>query len=180
MSKATAKTKKSRKTTRNASRKAPDVPVREAAVGDAAAVRELRRQAERTHARLMPDYFREAPADAAGSWTPGRGPWATVLVATSPAGRGKVVGFAAVKVVVTPRDPAMVPRRRAHLEMVVVDEGHRQAGIGTALMEAATGWARERGAEEMVLTVWSDNAAAEALYGRLGYEPIARILRREI
>ena len=101
-------------------------------------------------------------------------------MATSPAGRGKVVGFAAVKVVVTPRDPAMVPRRRAHLEMVVVDEGHRQAGIGTALMEAATGWARERGAEEMVLTVWSDNAAAEALYGRLGYEPIARILRREI
>jgi ribosomal protein S18 acetylase RimI-like enzyme len=180
MSKATAKPSKTRKTTSNASRKAAGVRVREAALGDAGALTELRRQAERTHARLMPDYFREAPADAAGSWTPGRGPWSTVLVATLAAGRGNVVGFVAVKVVVTPRDPAMVPRRRAHLEIVVVDEDHRDVGIGTALMQAATGWARERGAEEMVLTVWSDNAAAEALYRGLGYEPIARVLRRQL
>jgi diamine N-acetyltransferase len=173
MSKATARTK-------SASRKAEAVGVREATGRDADAVTELRRQAERTHARLMPDYFREAPADATGSWTPARGPWSTVLVATAPAERGNVVGFVAVKVVVTPRDPAMVPRRRAHLEMVVVDEGHRAAGIGTTLMRAAMAWARARGAEEMVLTVWSDNAAAEALYRGLGYEPIARILRRQI
>ena len=47
-------------------------------------------------------------------------------------------------------------------------------------MRAATEWAVERGAEEMVLTVWADNVAAEALYASLGYEPIARILRRQI
>jgi ribosomal protein S18 acetylase RimI-like enzyme len=140
----------------------------------------LRQQAERTHARLMPDYFREAPADAPGIWEPGQGPWSAVLVAEATVAPRAVLGFAAVKAVVTPRDPAMVPRRRAYLEVIVVDEAHRGTGIGTALMRAATRWARERDAEEMVLTVWSDNAAADALYDALGYQPIARILRRKI
>jgi len=31
-----------------------------------------------------------------------------------------------------------------------------------------------------VLTVWADNRAAAALYRGLGYEPIARVLRRKI
>lgn len=157
------------------------VLVRPAAAADRPAVTRLRRLAERTHARLMPDYFRAAPADAPGAWQPGEGPWSTVLLAERAEKKDRaVVGFVAVKVVVTPRDPAMVPRRRAHVEVIVVDEGHRGAGIGRTLMRAATAWAREREAEEMVLTVWADNAAAEALYAALGYQPIARILRRRI
>jgi len=156
------------------------VLVRPARDVDLPAVTRLRHQAERAHARLMPDYFRDSPPDAPGAWQPGQGPWSTVLLAESVHDARTVLGLVAVRVVVTPRDPAMVPRRRAHVEVIVVDEGHRGAGVGTTLMQAATAWAREREAEEMVLTVWADNAAAEALYATLGYQPIARILRRKI
>lgn len=145
---------------------------------------ELRRQAERHHARLMPDYFREAPADGAG---PVRGGGARLTVVAeddgAPAARrspASVLGYATLRIVDTPRDPALVPRRRAHVETVVVDEKHRRRGVGTALMRALASWARRREATELVLTVWSGNAAALALYRRLGYQPVARVLRRQV
>jgi len=78
----------------------------------------------------------------------------------------------------TPWDPSMTPRRRAHVEIIVVDEAHRRAGIGARLMTEASRWARGRGAVEVVLTVWTDNREAERFYETLGYEPIARVLRR--
>ena len=72
----------------------------------------------------------------------------------------------------------MTPRRRAHVEIIVVDEAHRREGIGASLMNEASRWARGRGAVEVVLTVWTDNREAERFYASLGYEPIARVLRR--
>jgi ribosomal protein S18 acetylase RimI-like enzyme len=87
-----------------------------------------------------------------------------------------LLGGVLVRLYDTPADPVMVPRRRAHVEAIVVDEHHRRAGIGTALMNAAAAWARERGAEEIVLTVWAGNAAAEAFYLRLGYGVVSRAL----
>jgi ribosomal protein S18 acetylase RimI-like enzyme len=104
-------------------------------------------------------------------------PSSVILVAEEHDPGSAVVGYVSVKIVDTPRDPAMTPRRRAHVETVVVGKAHRARGTGTALMRAAAAWAAARDAAELVLTVWSDNRAAEALYQRLGYQPIARILR---
>lgn len=89
-------------------------------------------------------------------------------------------GAILVRIYDTPADPAMVPRRRAHVEAIVVDRNHRRAGIGTALMRAAAVWARERGAAEVVLTVWAGNTAAEAFYERLGYGVVSRALAKPI
>lgn len=85
-----------------------------------------------------------------------------------------------VRIYDTPADPLMVRRRRAHVEALVVDRHHRRAGIGTALMSAASTWARDRGAAEVVLTVWAGNAAAEAFYKRLGYGVVSRALAKPI
>jgi ribosomal protein S18 acetylase RimI-like enzyme len=101
------------------------------------------------------------------------------LVAESEGG-GAIVGAVLIRIYDTPDDPAMVPRRRAHVEALVVDGRHRRTGVGTALMDAATAWARERGAVEMVLTVWDGNAAAEAFYQRLGCRVISRALSKTI
>lgn len=152
------------------------VRVRTAAARDAEILVTLRRQAEAAHARLLPDYFRVSPATktAPASASPGAG--TVTLVAERDDGPGGVLGYVTVKLVETPRDPAMTPRRRAHVDSIVVDEDHRGRGVGTALMQAAGQWARRRGAAELVLTVWSDNRPAEALYRRLGYEPLARIM----
>jgi ribosomal protein S18 acetylase RimI-like enzyme len=89
-------------------------------------------------------------------------------------------GAVLVRIYDTPADPSMVPRRRAHVEALVVDRQHRRRGIGTALMSAAAAWARERGAEELVLTVWAGNTAAEAFYARLGYGVVSSALAKAI
>ena len=172
------------------------VRMRPALPRDAAILANLRRQADQIHARLLPDYF-QMPSIPEATVTPRSGPEAVTLVAEAGegyeaegrgerGGRGQghagpiVLGYVSVRLVDTPANPTMTPRRRAHVEAIVVEEGHRGRGIGTALMRAAATWAERRDAAELVLTVWSDNRAAEALYRRLGYQPIARILRREI
>jgi len=95
-------------------------------------------------------------------------------------GDGRLVGAVTVRVFDTPADPSMVPRRRAHVDTLVVDRRHRRGGVGTRLMEAAAAWGRARGAVELVLTVWSGNQAAEAFYRSLGYMEISRALRRSL
>jgi ribosomal protein S18 acetylase RimI-like enzyme len=159
---------------------APRAPVRirVARLGDGETLAALRRQAEQVHARLLPDYFRVSPAkDAAGSPAD---PSSVILVAEGLDAGSPVLGYVSVKVVETPNDPAVTPQRRAHVDVIVVAEVHRGLGIGTALMRAAASWAQGRDAAELVLTVWSENRAAQALYRRLGYRPIARILRRTL
>lgn len=139
----------------------------------------LWRQSDELHAALAPGYFRPRGATGASSSPAADDPHATTLVAeggTDVDVRGAVL----VRLYDTPADPSMVPRRRAHIEALVVDRRHRRAGIGTALMAAAAAWARERGATEVVLTVWAGNAAAEAFYARLGYGVVSRALAKRL
>jgi aminoglycoside 6'-N-acetyltransferase len=46
----------------------------------------------------------------------------------------------------------------------------RDRGVGTALMRAAEDWARERGADRIILDLAAANTGAQRLYARLGYE----------
>jgi ribosomal protein S18 acetylase RimI-like enzyme len=153
-------------------------------------VQALWRQIDELHATLAPGYFRPR-----GMATPSPGPddadpYVITLVAAADgdgdgdgAGDGDgppLRGAVLVRIYDTPADPTMVPRRRAHIEALVVDRLHRRAGIGTALMDAAAAWARERGAAEVVLTVWAGNVAAEAFYERLGYGVVSRALAKPI
>ena len=56
----------------------------------------------------------------------------------------------------------------AHLGMAIVD-GHRGAGLGRSLLNAAVGWARDRGCHKMTLEVWPHNARARRLYQSAGF-----------
>jgi ribosomal protein S18 acetylase RimI-like enzyme len=58
---------------------------------------------------------------------------------------------------------------RAHLLGMWVDPGYRGHGVAMALLDHAVGWARERGAGEMILWVADHNAAARRLYERAGF-----------
>jgi GNAT superfamily N-acetyltransferase len=59
-----------------------------------------------------------------------------------------------------------------------VREELRSRGIGTALIRAAEGLARERGLPVVGIGVGLDNQRAAALYGRLGYRPLVDYLDR--
>jgi ribosomal-protein-alanine N-acetyltransferase len=62
----------------------------------------------------------------------------------------------------------------AELLTVAVVPDARRKGIGAALVSAAAATAMLRGAAAMHLEVAEDNAAARALYAKLGYEEAGR------
>lgn len=65
----------------------------------------------------------------------------------------------------------------AELGMMVRD-GDRGRGVGSALMEACLAWCFERRAHRLELTVWPHNGAAIALYRKFGLEVEGRQPRR--
>ncbi len=64
----------------------------------------------------------------------------------------------------------------ADLGMMVRD-GYRGRGIGSALMEACIDWSRNNRAHKVTLTVWPHNAAGLALYRKFGFTTEGRLVR---
>jgi ribosomal protein S18 acetylase RimI-like enzyme len=84
------------------------------------------------------------------------------------------VAFAAVReaeVVVAKGRAALSPGADPWLGItdVWVHPGHRRRGLAVVVLEALLGWAAERGAATAYLQARQDNAAALALYDRLGF-----------
>ncbi|WP_028319061.1 GNAT family N-acetyltransferase [Desulfobulbus elongatus] len=99
---------------------------------------------------------------------------ACILVAEE---AGQAVGMCTGQLVISTAEggPAVL------VEDVVVAPEHRGRGTGRALMDALTGWARERGATRMQLLADKNNPPALAFYDRLGWGSTALIcLRRYI
>jgi len=141
----------------------------------------LLRDIDELHAGLAPKYFRSAPrADA--DWERALvDPTAAVFVAAGGPGAAGgaaqgLLGLLLIRIYDTPADPTMVPRRRGHIETLVVEARHRRRGIGRGLLAQAADWARAQGAVELVLTTWTGNDAADAFYERLGYRVLSRVL----
>jgi RimJ/RimL family protein N-acetyltransferase len=64
----------------------------------------------------------------------------------------------------------------ADLGMLVAD-GWRRRGVGSALLRAGIDWARQAGAHKIALQVWPHNRAAIALYERFGFQHEGRLRR---
>jgi ribosomal protein S18 acetylase RimI-like enzyme len=60
--------------------------------------------------------------------------------------------------------------RHAHIFLLYVDPEHRHRGIGSALVNCAENWARERGDRQIGLQVFLSNKPAVNLYQKLGYQ----------
>lgn len=61
--------------------------------------------------------------------------------------------------------------RHAHIFLLYVVPSHRRRGVGSALMNHAENWAKQRGDRQMGLQVFHSNRPALQLYGKLGYQP---------
>jgi ribosomal protein S18 acetylase RimI-like enzyme len=157
---------------------APRVRVRRARHEDWPSVRALLREIDQLHAAIAPDYFR-ASERADDEWrhlledTTG----AAFVAGGDPHGKpgSRIAGVVVVKLYDTPSSSLMVPRRRGHVETLVVAAAQRRRGVGRRLMDEAVAWARACGAQEMVLTTWTGNDEAEAFYRRLGYRVLSRV-----
>ena len=91
-----------------------------------------------------------------------RYPHAAVLVAERD--DGALVGRLSVG-----RDPHPASTHVADVGLMVASDARRQ-GVGTALLQAAVGWARETGVRKLELHVFPWNEAAIALYDTFGFE----------
>jgi len=136
-------------------------------------------EADELHARLMPGYFRR-PARPARS----RAELSRILSALDEiiyvVDDPEVVGMIHAQLYDTPPGPALVQRRRAHIDNIVVAMRRRREGHGRALLDAAATWARAKGAEELLLTVWSGNVDAERFYERLGFGRVSSVLGKSL
>lgn len=74
--------------------------------------------------------------------------------------------------------PQKQPVSHVLVRGIVVREGLRRQGIGTALAREALRWARERGADELQANVYDFNRAAAAFWAALGFGPLSHRLSR--
>ncbi len=160
--------------------KRPDTKIRPATLADFEAMVELDQASAVHHAAIDPEAW-EVP-DRAGSADflrrrQAEDPSRETLLAVVD---GQVVGMVEIAVVLTGvAGGAMRRIRSADLGIAVLPEW-RNKGIGEQLMHAAEAWARERGAERVILDLSAANEGARRFYERLGYEVYGLQMRRAL
>ncbi len=68
----------------------------------------------------------------------------------------------------------------AELDNMFVEEIHRSQGIGGSLIDTFVDWARQKGAQKMIVDAYSPNVGAIKLYTRKGFEPYSLNLRMDL
>jgi len=144
--------------------------IRPAMPEDEPAMIEIQHSSAIHHATIDPDRWRmqslEEGARSRRHWNRAQ-PRSEGLVAVAD---GNVVGMIELWLK-RPRDREGARMARIKVDLgLAVSPDWRGRGIGTALMRAAEDWARAQGAERMVLDLDANNAGAQRLYERLGYE----------
>ncbi len=140
------------------------VVVRRARPADAAALVELAEAvaAEPEEWLVAEGSWRTAGEERRYLRTLARYPHAAVLVAEAD---DRVVARLSIA-----RDPHPASAHVADLGLMVAAD-QRRRGVGTALLEAAVGWARDSGVRKLELHVFPHNEPAIALYERFGFRP---------
>jgi GNAT superfamily N-acetyltransferase len=156
------------------------VTIRRAAADDAAMLGSLGAALMRAHYAFDPQRFLATGARAETGYASFLasqldGDEAVVLVAEVD---GRVVGY--VFAGLEPMSWKELRGPAGFIHDVLVDEAARAAGAGTALVEAAIAWLRERGAPRVILWTADRNAAAQRLFERLGFRRTMIEMTREL
>ena len=97
-----------------------------------------------------------------------RNPYAFVFVATVD---GRTVGFVSGEL--REGSPTFMPKTWASVDDVFVDPGHRNGGIGHALIASVEAWAKQKGANGVSLQVAAANARGRKFYEDLGFREVS-------
>lgn len=152
-----------------------ELTIRTASSDDHQAILRIAGPVHEDHARAVPTRFREGAAPLPTEYFHEliESPDAEIFVAED---ASQIIGFIILKVQDAPAIPVIRPRRTVLVDLVAVDASRRGQRIGTALMNTATAWARERGAESLDLKVYEFNSLAIGFYERLGTQTLSRTM----
>ncbi len=144
--------------------------VRRAADSDIPALMDLLVQVDMVHHRGRPDLFRGpatkySEAELKNLLADGETP---IFVCQEENGRVLGHGFCAV---CHEGGSVMTSRTEVYIDDICVDEAARGRGVGRALFDHITAWARDLGACRVTLNVWTCNPGALAFYEKLGLVP---------
>ncbi|MBQ3602487.1 MAG: GNAT family N-acetyltransferase [Clostridia bacterium] len=145
--------------------------VRTATINDIPAIAELYREQFREMAKLIPDFIKEGDQSAEFLENTIANEESDILVYEN---GGMVVGFILLQAKTRPDFPFMLPGKYCYIMDIIVTENHRGKGFGTALMNAAKKWAKERNCSFINLDVLVNNPGAINLYKKLGFIPKAQ------
>jgi len=91
---------------------------------------------------------------------------------------GDLLGFCAAQIETAPS--VILEQVRAEISDLFVREDSRRRGIGRELVEAMTGWLRERGVPRIEVRVAVRNAEGQAFWRALGYADLVDVLERRL
>jgi ribosomal protein S18 acetylase RimI-like enzyme len=154
--------------------------VRKAIPEDIPALNALFQQVDNYHSDGMPDYFQPAQQPARSrEYLQGLIKDQNVGLFVAQRDR-QLAGFVHVEMRSSPAFAVFVQRLFAVVDNLGVQQDFRRQGIGKALMQAAEGWAQERGVETVELNVYAFNEIAMNFYKALGYEPLSHRMSKDI
>lgn len=145
--------------------------VRKATENDISAISELYREQFREMSKLIPDFIKEGDQSIEFLEKSISNNESDILVYEND---GIIVGFILLQAKVRPDFDFMLPGKFCYIMDIIVTEKERNKGFGTALMNSAKDWAKERDCSFINLDVLANNHGAIALYEKLGFMPKAQ------
>ena len=145
--------------------------VRKATNNDISAIAELYREQFREMAKLIPDFIKEGYQSTEFIVNTIANEESDILVYVND---GMIVGFILLQAKTRPDFDFMLPGRYCYIMDIIVTKNHRGKGFGTALMNAAKDWAKDRNCNFINLDVLVNNPGAIKLYEKLGFIPKAQ------
>jgi ribosomal protein S18 acetylase RimI-like enzyme len=147
----------------------PQIAVRRAVEGDLPALGRMGAELMRMHFAFDPRRFMDPGVDPESgySWFLGtqiHDDEVAIFVAELD---GLAVGY--VYAGLEPQSWKELREASGFVHDIVVSENARRAGVATALMDAALGWLKSRGAPRVMLWTAEPNRRAQQLFDRLGF-----------
>ena len=145
--------------------------VRKATKNDIPVISELYREQFKEMARLIPNFIKEGDQSTEFIENTIADEESDILVYEND---GVVVGFILLQAKTRPDFDFMLPGKYCYIMDIIVTENHRGKGFGTALMNSAKKWAKEKKCSFVNLDVLVNNSDAIKLYEKLGFIPKAQ------
>ena len=145
--------------------------VRKAIRDDIPAISELYREQFREMSKLIPDFIKEGDQSIVFLENTVENDNSDILIYDC---NGETVGFILLQSKARPDFDFMLPGKYCYIMDVIVTENFRGKGYGTALMNSAKEWAKEKECSFINLDVLTNNPDAIRLYKTLGFIPKAQ------